>query len=163
MPKENSTTKIGISTWVCHIFFTLFTPAIFLFTMEWIHRGALVKDFWVKHFLPNFPSYAISFLLILFVYIFISHVFGRHWPAVLVIGLVTIVSGTVTWFKLQMRGEPFLPWDFTQIDDLMGVAGKVQFEIQVPMIFAGVIFAVLLGVSFFVRMPYGTIKQKIIL
>ncbi len=161
MSKGNSNKKIFAATWLCHVLFTLSVPIVFLFTMEWIHRGTLAKDFWAERFLPNFPSYLLSFLLILFIYIIISHLLGRHWPAVLFVGLVTIISGIVTWFKLQMRGEPFLPWDFTQIGDLMGVAGKVEFDIQPPMIFAVIIFAALFTASFFVRMPYATTTQKL--
>ncbi|MEG2834391.1 MAG: LTA synthase family protein, partial [Ruthenibacterium sp.] len=71
------------------------------------------------------------------------------WLATLVVGLLTNLPGLVCYYKLQMRGEPFLPWDFSQIGDLLGVADKVSFQVRPFMLLALCIFALLLFCSCF--------------
>mgnify|MGYP007121800578 CR=1 FL=1 len=87
-------------------------------------------------------------------YVFISQLSGLHWLATLLTGIISNVPGTVTYFKLEMRGEPFLPWDITQVGDFAGVAGKVELDIQPTMLWTLAIFLVLLAASCFLRMPY---------
>ncbi len=77
---------------------------------------------------------------------------GLHWLATLLTGIISNVPGTVTYFKLEMRGEPFLPWDITQ-GDFAGVAGKVELDIQPTMLWTLAIFLVLLAASCFCVCP----------
>lgn len=127
--------------------------------MEWIHRGTLFAGFWTECVKPHAIAFFLEWLFLLFVYLIFLGLTGRHWPAVLASGFISNVPGTVTWFKLQMRGEPFLPWDFSQIGDLMGVADKVKFKIEPPMLWTIFIFIAIFAASFFIHTPCKTKKH----
>lgn len=142
------------STVWLNILWTMLVPTVFFVTMEWVQRGTLLEDFWDTRFLSHQEAYVLGWLFLLAVYVVLSQLFGRYMPATAITWLISNVPGIVTWFKLEMRGEPLLPWDFSQIGDFMGVAGNVKLQVQPPMIWSAVIFAVLLAASHFVRLPY---------
>ncbi|MEG2165676.1 MAG: LTA synthase family protein [Ruthenibacterium sp.] len=161
--QEVKTNKIiKRDAWWLNVLAVVLIPTIFLLTMEWIHRGTLLKDFWSECFAPHWTAFFLEWLFLLFVYLLFLGLTGRHWPAVLASGFISNIPGAVTWFKLQMRGEPFLPWDFSQIEDLMGVADKVKLKIEPSMLWTLGIFMVLFIGSFWIRTPYKTRKSRII-
>lgn len=145
--------KLRASFWLT-IVWSVLTPTVFFAAMEWIHRDALDADFWQSRFRPHYRGFLLGWVLLVLLYVFLSRLSGLHWPATLVTGAVSIIPGMITRFKLELRGEPFLPWDFTQIDDFAGVAGRMTLSPTLSMIVSAVIFAVLLAVSCFLRMPY---------
>lgn len=145
--------KLRASFWI-NIVWSVLTPTVLFAAMEWIHRDALDADFWQNRFWPHYRGFLLGWLALVLLYVLISRLFGRHWPAVLVTGAVSLIPGVITRFKLEMRGEPFLPWDLTQIDDFAGVAGRITLSPTKPMIISAVIFVVLLAVSCFLRLPY---------
>lgn len=147
------------SSWWLNILWTLLVPTLFSVTMEWCHRGTLLEDFWSTRFLPHLNAYGFAWTLLLALYVLLSQLTGRHWPAVLVTGLVTNLAGIVSWFKLEMRGEPLLPWDFSQIGDFMGVASNVKLQIQPPMVWTGLIFLAALVFSCLIRLPYSRARR----
>lgn len=146
--------KLRASFWV-NLVWSVLTPTVFFFTTEWIHRDALDGDFWHDRFLPHLWAFVLGWLLLVLLYILLSQLTGLHWLATLVTGAVSNLPGVVTRFKLEMRGEPFLPWDFTQIGDFAGVAGRVTLSPTRAMAVSAAIFAVLLAVSCFLRLPYA--------
>lgn len=145
--------KLRASFWI-NIIWSVLTPTVFFAAMEWIHRDTLDADFWQNRFWPHYRGFLLGWVLLVLLYVFLSRLSGLHWLATLVTGVLSIVPGIITRFKLELRGEPFLPWDFTQIDDFAGVAGRMTFSPTWPMMISAVIFAVLLALSCFLRMPY---------
>lgn len=137
-----------------NVLFTLSVPTVFLLVMEWMHRGTLFGDFWKERFSSHFSSYLLSWALLLAVYVLISHLTGAHWPAVFIVGLTCYMAGLVCYFKLKMRGEPFLPWDFSQLEELMNVSDKVKLEIEPFMVGGFVVFVFVFLVSWFMHLPY---------
>ncbi|MEG2394217.1 MAG: LTA synthase family protein, partial [Ruthenibacterium sp.] len=149
-------------TRVAHIVFAGVVPTVCLLTMELLHRGTLWKDFFDGPFWNNFPSYGLTWLLLLAVYVLLCAVTRMPWLATLIVGLVTNAAGLICYYKLQMRGEPFLPWDFSQIGDLIGVADKVSFQVKPFMFLALGAFLLLLLCSCFLRLPKdGTGSKKV--
>ena len=145
--------KLRASFWLSAVWSVL-VPTVFFVTMEWIHRGTLGGDFWSARVQPHPWGFIFEWLFLVLLYVFISQLSGLHWLATLLTGIISNVPGTVTYFKLEMRGEPFLPWDITQVGDFAGVAGKVELDIQPTMLWTLAIFLVLLAASCFLRMPY---------
>ena len=141
------------SAWWLNLLWCLAVPTVFFATMEWCHRGTLGGDFWSDRFWAHGASYALTWLFLVGTYLCITWLTGRHWPGTLLLGTVLNLAGAVSWFKLEMRGEPLLPWDFLQIGDFMGVAGNVQLRVQPPMIWTACITAVLVVLSVFLRLP----------
>lgn len=151
--RAETLSRLRASFWV-NIVWSLLTPTAFFAAMEWVHRDTLDADFWQSRFLPHIESFVLGWLLLVLFYVFLSQLSGLHWLATLLTGAVSIVPGVITRFKLEMRGEPFLPWDLTQVGDFAGVAGRVTLSPTAAMYGAAVIFAVLLAVSCFLRLPY---------
>ncbi len=144
------------SEWL-NLLFCLLVPLVTMVTMEWIARGTLgphERDY--GFFLAvqtNFLSFLVSYLLLVFVYIFVAHLVGSHMVATMCLGLLGNVPAVATYYKLTMRGEPLLPWDLQQIGDLMGVSDEIKLVIQPSMIATIAIFAVLAAAAFFVILP----------
>lgn len=140
-----------------NILFTVLIPLITTITLEWIARGTLGQnkygDGFFASFIKHFPSFLISYLLLLAVYIFISQITKLHALATAVVGLAGNIPALVTYFKLTMRGEPFLPWDISQISDLLAVKSNVALEFPVNSIITLALFIVLVVAAAFVRIP----------
>ena len=131
----------------------LVLPLCDMILMEWAHRGSFSAEFWAQQFAPHAWSFLFGWLFLVFVYGVLCMAFGRHWPAQLILGVVCFGFGAVTYLKLQMRGEPLLPWDFSQLSEFFGVASKVNLSIPWHFFAAGACLAVLCVCSIWVRLP----------
>lgn len=152
--QERITQKTSRYAWVLQAAAGLLFPSIIFWGMEWLHRGTLFDDdFWNERLLPHPEAFILAWLFVLGVYTVLSQLFGRHWPAVLLMEIVAYGTGVVTYFKLEMRGEPLLPWDFQQLGDFMGVADNVELSVQPHMVVVALIFIVCLAGSFFLPVP----------
>lgn len=159
--QERITEKTSRYAWLFNLAAGLLFPSILFWGMEWLHRGTLFSDeFWNERLLPHPEAFILAWLFVLGVYTVISQIFGRHWPAVLILGIIAYGVGTVTYFKLEMRGEPLLPWDFQQLGDFMGVADNVKLSVQPHMIVVALIFLLCLGLSIMMPSPYRGMKRR---
>lgn len=159
--QERITEKTSRYAWLFNLAAGLLFPSILFWGMEWLHRGTLFSDeFWNERLLPHPEAFILAWLFVLGVYTVISQIFGRHWPAVLILGIIAYGAGTVTYFKLEMRGEPLLPWDFQQLGDFMGVADNVKLSVQPHMIVVAIIFLLCLGLSIMMPSPYRGMKRR---
>lgn len=141
------------SVWL-NILCTFLIPTIFLFTMEWIHRGTLLGGFWQNHVAPHTVGFVLGWLFLVLIYIFVSQLSGLHGLATFITAVFSNVPGVISWFKLEMRGEPFLPWDISQVGDFAGVANRVHLQIQPSMLWTAAIVIILVVATCFVKMPY---------
>ena len=135
------------------VLFVLFAPLLSLWVMEGLHRGSFVNEDFTTALTDHLPSFLLSWLLLVLFYALLKQLFGRHWPAMLITGFLCCVTGLACWYKLQMRGEPLLPWDFSQLGELAGVASKLKLQIPPTLWLALAILTVLLVLSVFVRPP----------
>lgn len=159
--QERITEKTSRYAWLFNLAAGLLFPSILFWGMEWLHRGTLFSDeFWNERLLPHPEAFILAWLFVLGVYTVISQIFGRHWPAVLILGIIAYGAGTVTYFKLEMRGEPLLPWDFQQLGDFMGVADNVKLSVQPHMIVVAIIFLLCLGLSIMMPSSYRGMKRR---
>lgn len=159
--QERITEKTSRYAWLFNLAAGLLFPSILFWGMEWLHRGTLFSDeLWNERLLPHPEAFILAWLFVLGVYTVISQIFGRHWPAVLILGIIAYGAGTVTYFKLEMRGEPLLPWDFQQLGDFMGVADNVKLSVHPHMIVVAIIFLLCLGLSIMMPSPYRGMKRR---
>lgn len=146
---------------------TLVFPAILLLCGEWIHRGKLNSTFWVDSLLVHFPSFFLSWLWLVGVYMVLVNLFGRHTAGVAGVGILVLPASIITRFKLSFRGEPFLPWDISQWKEAAAVADKSNLRLETPMWIGLGVFAVLLVVGWFLKLPtmrryHWMLRQRII-
>lgn len=139
--------------WSIRLLFSVAVSAVALLCAEWIHRGALTADFFKNNFMLHVPAYLCSGLLLWCVYAIVESI--THLPplAVAVTGGISCVPAIVTYFKLKLRGEPFFPWDFSQVSEAADVMGQAGLEIQPSMMYTLLIFVLLCVVSWLFRSP----------
>ena len=69
------------------------------------------------------------------------------------------VPAVICYYKLQLRGEPFLPWDFAQASEAFDVAGKVYLWVTKSMCGAAVVLLLLTLISCFLpRLRFGWVR-----
>ena len=153
LPSKSKTGTFAQDAWQLNLLAVVLIPLVWLLTAEWIHRGVLDAEFWLECFFPYFPAYLFSYLLLLSGYLFLVALSKCHLLATLVTGLLANLPATVTFFKLQIRNEPLLPWDFTLAGELVGIMEHVHLEIQPSMICTLVLGGVLLLCTGFLRLP----------
>ena len=148
--------KARKSIWA-NIFFSLLVPLVTLITLEWIARGTLAaldtKDGFFQSLLSRSTSFLLTYLLFLFIYVFISQLSGRHIIATIIVGLLGNIPAVITYYKLEMRGEPFYPWDFNQAGDFFSIQSSIEFAIPASIITTCIVFALLLALAYFIKIP----------
>lgn len=153
---SDSFQKFRVST-LANVLMCLVIPLITLCTLEWIARGSTgaskQDDPLYKSMQGNLFSFVIAYLLFVLIYVFISQLTGLHVLATICIGLLGNVPASVTYYKLSMRGEPFLPWDLIQIDDFMSIKGKVNIIISPSMVVTLLLFILLALFASLIKVP----------
>ena len=81
-------------------------------------------------------------------------------PPLSTLGMAVLgcVPCAVNFYTLQLRGEPFLPWDLAQVSEAAGVASAAGIKIQTSMIVTVVVELALMAGSFFLYR--GRHKQR---
>lgn len=158
--------KFRSSIWIT-IALTILVPALAIFTCEWVIRFFYIgknEEMTVFQAIAGTPNaFIISYLLLLSIYIIISQLTRLHAIAVAVVGLFANTLGIVSYFKLVLRNEIFLPWDIYQVGDLLAINEKVTYEIPACVIITVIIFVVLIIFSCFIKMPKWQKNKKILL
>ncbi len=161
--KTQRAQSVRKSWWLNTLFFVL-VPMVCVVTTEWIARGTLgphERDLGFFDALGyNFPSFLITYVLFVLVYVMMTYLFKNHVAGTLSVGVIGTVPAVVTYYKLNMRNEPFLPWDLMQVGDLMGITDEVSFSIQTSMVATCVIFILLSFIAFFIIVPVPKVKKK---
>lgn len=128
--------------------FPLLVAVIGVILCEWCARGSLTVQVLDEFFFPHLPSYLLAAMLLLVVYILVDALTRCAPLAVLFTGILACVPGTVNYYMLQLRGEPFLPWALSQIDEAGDVLGTAGIVVQPSMKWSAGIVLVLMALSF---------------
>ena len=132
--------------------YSVLTAALALLCTEWIQRGTL-QDLWSKYISYHEESFFAAGLLLWLIYGFVFALTRWHPLAVLVTGCAGCIPATVTFFKLQLRSEPFFPWDLAQASEAADVVGTAGLSMQYSMAAALLIFAMLIYIAFWLPVP----------
>lgn len=116
-------------------------PGISFFLMEYI-----------THFAPRDISIPIIILNLVLYYLlglFLLFLFGRSWAAVTLVTVFPVAVGLISYYVLQFRGNPLLPWDISSFATAMGVVSNYTFlpTIRIDFVLAMAIFQVVLGIK----------------
>ena len=138
--------------------FPLASSLTVLLLGEWISRGTLDADVFTSFIFPNFEAYLLAWLLLFLVWLLLDWVF--RFPPLSTLGMAVLGCApcAVDFYTLQLRGEPFLPWDLAQVSEAAGVASAAGIKIQLSMIVTIVIVLVLVVCSYFLYR--GRHKQR---
>ena len=138
--------------------FPLATSLITVLLGEWIARGALTADTVTSFIFPHAEAYLLAWLFLFLVWLLLDWIFQLPPLSTLGMAVLGCVPCAVNFYTLQLRGEPFLPWDLAQVSEAAGVASAAGIKIQTSMIVTAVVELALMAGSFFLYR--GRHKQR---
>ena len=122
---------------------------IVLLLTEWIARGTLNADVFAQYIFPHAEAYLLAWALLFLIWLSIDWLTRFAPLAMLLTAVLGCAPAAVNFYTLQLRGEPFLPWDLMQVSEAAGVASAAGIHIQTSMIVSLVLAALLTMGSFF--------------
>ena len=122
---------------------------MFLVLTEWIARGTLNADTFLQYIFPHAEAYLLAWGLLFLVWLALDWLTRFAPLATLLSALLGCLPATVDFYTLQLRGEPFLPWDLAQVSEAAGVASAAGIHVQTSMILSAVLVLALTVGSFF--------------
>ena len=135
-----------------HTLRLVFPPVVTLLILvltEWIARGSLTVDTFTQYIFPHGEAYLLAWGLLFLVWLTVDWLTRFAPLATLIAAILGCVPAAVNFYTLQLRGEPFLPWDLTQVSEAAGVASAAGIHIQTSMVVSIVLVLLLLAASFF--------------
>ena len=138
--------------------FPLAASLITVLLGEWIARGALTADTVTSFIFPHAEAYLLAWLFLFLVWLLLDWIFRLPPLSTLGMAVLGCVPCAVNFYTLQLRGEPFLPWDLAQVSEAAGVASAAGIKIQTSMIVTAVVELALMAGSFFLYR--GRHKQR---
>ena len=138
--------------------FPLAASLITMLLGEWIARGALTVDTVTSFIFPHAEAYLLAWLFLFLVWLLLDWIFRLPPLSTLGMAVLGCVPCAVNFYTLQLRGEPFLPWDLAQVSEAAGVASAAGIKIQTSMIVTVVVELALMAGSFFLYR--GRHKQR---
>ena len=138
--------------------FPLAASLITMLLGEWIARGALTADTVTSFIFPHAEAYLLAWLFLFLIWLLLDWIFRLPPLSTLGMAVLGCVPCAVNFYTLQLRGEPFLPWDLAQVSEAAGVASAAGIKIQTSMIVTVVVELALMAGSFFLYR--GRHKQR---
>ncbi len=140
------------------IAYPILSALIVLLLGEWIARGSLTPDTFMTLIFPHAEAYLLAWLLLYLVWLLVDWGFRLPPLSTLVMGVLGCAPCAVNFYTLQLRGEPFLPWDLAQVSEAAGVASAAGIKIQTSMVVSiAAVLALTVGSFFLYR---GRHKQR---
>lgn len=146
----------------CHWLFGPLAAAIITLCATWIQIENQIfqyQFFWVESLWWHRAAWFVGWVFLTLVYFFFLGLTNRAPVATVCTSIFLCVPAVICYYKLQLRGEPFLPWDFAQASEAFDVAGKVNLWVTKSMCGAAVVLLLLTLVSCFLpRLRFGWVR-----
>ena len=149
MNKQSNDTRTPLLLHAARLVFPPLAALVVLVLTEWIARGTLDADTFAQYIGPHWEAYALAWALLFLVWLTVDWLTRFAPLATLVTAILGCVPAAVDFYTLQLRGEPFLPWDLMQVSEAAGVASAAGIHIQTSMTVSIVVVLVLTVGSFF--------------
>ena len=153
MKHEHTAAALGVG--LVRGIFPPLAAGIFLVLTEWVARGEWTPEIWTEYIRPHYESYILSWMLLALIWAVVDTVTRLAPLATFVSGCAGLVPAAVNFYTLQLRGEPFLPWDLTQVKEAAGVATAAGLKVQPGMVWAGGVLLALTVLSHFLYRRRG--------
>ena len=153
MKHEHTAAALGVG--LVRGIFPPLAAGIFLVLTEWVARGEWTPEIWTEYIRPHYESYILSWMLLALIWAVVDTVTRLAPLATFVSGCAGLVPAAVNFYTLQLRGEPFLPWDLTQVKEADGVAAAAGLKVQPSMVWAGGVLLALTVLSHFLYRRRG--------
>ena len=143
------TKRTPVSLHAVRLMFPPMATLIVLLLTEWIARGTLNADIFAQYIFPHAEAYLLAWALLFLIWLSIDWLTRFAPLAMLLTAVLGCAPAAVNFYTLQLRGEPFLPWDLMQVSEAAGVASAAGIHIQTSMIVSLVLVALLTVGAFF--------------
>ena len=143
------TKRTPVSLHAMRLVFPPMATLIVLLLTEWIARGTLNADIFAQYIFPHAEAYLLAWALLFLIWLSIDWLTRFAPLAMLLTAVLGCAPAAVNFYTLQLRGEPFLPWDLMQVSEAAGVASAAGIHIQTSMVVSLVLAALLTVGSFF--------------
>ena len=147
MLKQSKRTPVSLHA--VRLVFPPMATLIVLLLTEWIARGTLNADVFAQYIFPHAEAYLLAWALLFLIWLSIDWLTRFAPLAMLLTAVLGCAPAAVNFYTLQLRGEPFLPWDLMQVSEAAGVASAAGIHIQTSMVVSLVLAALLTVGSFF--------------
>ncbi|MGL4606149.1 MAG: LTA synthase family protein [Eubacteriaceae bacterium] len=129
--------------------FLLFYPLFLGFCVELVQRINLNDIFdWLSYGLLRFY---IGYLVILLTLLFLYAISMRLWFSTFLTTTFFVLMSFINYFKINYRGEPFMPWDLTLGKEALGILSSIEMRISFQNICVLIIIIILLISLYFSR------------
>ena len=105
-----------------------------LFLTEWIARGSLTGETFTQYIFPHAEAYLLAWAMLFLSWLAVDWLTRFAPLATLLAAVLGCAPAAVNFYTLQLRGEPFLPWDLMQVSEAAGVAAAAGIHIQTSMV-----------------------------
>ena len=147
MLKQSKRTPVSLHA--VRLVFPPMATLIVLLLTEWIARGTLNADVFAQYIFPHAEAYLLAWALLFLIWLSIDWLTRFAPLAMLLTAVLGCAPAAVNFYTLQLRGEPFLPWDLMQVSEAAGVASAAGIHIQTSMVVSLVLAALLTVGAFF--------------
>lgn len=146
----------------CNWLFAPLAAAVITLCATWIQLEEQIftyRFFWVESLWWHRAAWFAGWVFLTLVYLFFLGLTNRPPVAVTLTSIFLCVPALICYYKLQLRGEPFLPWDFAQAGEAFDVVGKAGLWVTKSMCGAAAVLVALLLLSCFLARPRLTWKR----
>ena len=143
------TKRTPVSLHAVRLVFPPMATLIVLLLTEWIARGTLNADVFAQYIFPHAEAYLLAWALLFLIWLSIDWLTRFAPLAMLLTAVLGCAPAAVNFYTLQLRGEPFLPWDLMQVSEAAGVASAAGIHIQTSMVVSLALAALLTMGAFF--------------
>ncbi len=137
---------------------TIIVPLFTLIIVELLNKNSAFDTLlWFKN---SIPQVLVSLLLYMLIYIIILLLSNRVFLTTLIYSSLLFVIGVINHFKLMLKGEPLLPWDYFSAKAAISILPNMGLTIKRRLILALAIVVLMLVVV--ALMKIKPIKIKIV-
>lgn len=130
----------GILNFFKNININLALSLVIYMFIAFIQRESFTDAFvWMGE---NWEGFAEGFVILALVNIILTMIFNKNYRSFVTLSVVFTVLLTISYFKIQFRDTPLLPWDFTLAGVAISVASRFRFVPSAMYIFMVLLFAV---------------------
>ncbi|MDF2612930.1 MAG: sulfatase [Clostridia bacterium] len=135
-------------------------PLLITFLVELLQRGTVNQTF---RWLVDRPMHVLlGYLIIFLFFMLIICLTSVTWLATAVTGVIFLTAALVNYFKIIVRGDPFVPWDMMLSKELNNIMEHIKIQFT-PLLCMSIIIVILCMIgTLFIKEKKISVKRRLI-
>lgn len=122
---------------------SLIVPLFTLIIVELLNKNSTMETIlWIKNYRPQV---LVSLILYMLIYIIILLLSKRVFLTTLIYSSLLFIIGIINHFKLMLKGEPLLPWDYFSAKAAISILPSMKLVISRRLVLTLAIFIIMLA------------------